>query len=233
MTVFVLTPDTVWNRGTLNFRTVPRKLLGRISVVPRRGATPGLWVRLMVENQFLRYGVALSPFLLVMAIWPEMALPVSSAPILMLLFIGIVELHVLRIPKARRKARFAEDDALRALDTLAFRARNILADIAARRGEAGGEILLVVDQSDLARVPPLTFVSVQRNDRAPHILSLDASERTLIRNKLFDPAFTERDLHAANLREDVYLRSVAFDTRGVTAHARLSAILDKPHEAAI
>ncbi|MEL6793991.1 MAG: hypothetical protein AAFP78_11080, partial [Pseudomonadota bacterium] len=57
---------------------------------------------------------------------------------------------------------------------------------------------------------------------------LDEGERALIRETLFDDDFTERQLHLANTREGKFMRSVAFDARGVTAHARLAAILDKP-----
>ena len=53
------------------------------------------------------------------------------------------------------------------------------------------------------------------------------------RDGRFDEEFTDRQLHTANLREDLYLRSATFDARGVSGHARLDAILSapKPEEA--
>jgi hypothetical protein len=121
-----------------------------------------------------------------------------------------------------------EDEAARVLDTLTYRARRVLTKLAALRGQTSGEVMLVVEQSELAHVTPLTLVSVQTREGKPRILSLSPEERALIAAELFDEAFTERLLHRANLREDVYLRSVSFDSRGVSGHARLAALLDGP-----
>lgn len=228
MPAFVLTPDTVWNTGALDFSTAPRKLLDRVTLLPRREAGVGVVLRFVLENQFLRYTTALLPFILAMVIWPNLALPISQAPLPMLLLIGVVELRVLRISKDKRKALMSEDEAARVFDTLAFRGRAILSKLAARRPDIGGELLLVVDQSELANVPPLTVVSVQKSEGKSRMVPLDATERAWIREGLFDADFTEKALHKANLRDSEFLRSVAFNTRGVTAHARLAAILEQP-----
>lgn len=232
MSVFVLTPDTVWNPGPLRIRSVPRKLVDRIAIFPRREAGMGTVIRMIFDNQILRFTAALSPFLIAMLIWRDLALPIAQAPVAMLIVVGFVELRVLRIPLDRRKEVCTEAEAARAFDALAFRARKILADIAARRGVTAGELHLVVDQSDLVRVAPLTIVSVQTELEGQGVVALDEEERAMIRDGLFDDDFTERKLHLANTREGKFMRSVAFDTRGVTAHARLAAILDKPRQEA-
>ena len=150
MSLFVLTPDTVWNPGPLRVRSVPRKLLDRIAILPRWGAGWGTVLRMIFNNQILRFTAALSPFLVAMLIWPDLALPIAQAPVPMLIVVGFVELRVLRIPLDKRKNVCTEAEAARAFDALAFRARKILADIAASRGVTVGELHLVVDQSDLA-----------------------------------------------------------------------------------
>ena len=84
---------------------------------------------------------------------------------------------------------------------------------------------------------PLTLVSVQTDTPGPALLDLDPADRAVIVEGLFAEDLTERDLHLANMRENVFVRDVAFDTRGVSAHARLSALMaeaqaaDAPREA--
>jgi len=228
MPAFVLTPDTVWNPGALDFRTAPRKILERIAVLPRREAGWRVVLRVILENQLLRYTTALLPFIVAMLIWPELALPISQAPLPMLLVIGVVELKVLRISKDKRARLISEDDAARALDTLAFRGRAILSKIAAKHTDIKGELFLVIDQSEMANVPPLTVISVQLSEGKTRLMPLGPDERQLIRDDLFDDTFSERDLHRTNMRDNTFMRSVAFNTRGVTAHARLAAILNEP-----
>ena len=228
MPAFVLTPDTIWNPGAFGFRTAPRKILDRIAILPRREAGAGIVFRVILENQLLRYCTALLPFVLAMVIWPNLALPISQAPLPMLLVIGVVELKVLRMSKEKRQKLVSEDDAARTLDTLAFRGRAILSKIAAKHPDLNGELYLVVDQSELANVPPLSILSVQLSEGDRRLMPLQAEERALLRDTLFDEAFTEQALHRVNMRENTFMRSVAFNTRGVTAHARLAAILEGP-----
>lgn len=228
MSLFILSPDTVWNAGALEFRSAPRKFLERITLWPRPAAGRGLFWRIVFESQILRFSLALAPFVLVMLIWPSMALPVSQAPILMLIFIGFIELRVLRVPRHKRSTVTTPEAAAQAIDTLNFRGRDLLARIAARRGLQEGEIYLVVDQSDLASVSPLTLVSVQTGFGTSRLLPLEAEERGWISDALFDDAFPEESLHKANLRENEFMRSVAFNTGAVTAQARLDALLAQP-----
>lgn len=232
MSLMIVTPGTVHNSRALRTGTVPRKILKRVFVLPRRGErSVGLAVRLIAEVEALRYLIALTPFVAVGLIWTELALPLAQAPLLMVIVIGFFELRVLRPTAARRGKLMSEDDAARILDTLNFRARALLSRIAARRDGPEGEIMLVVEQSDLAHVPTLTLVSLQTAEGRPRILDLSQEDRDMIRRELFDDDFAERQLHTANLRQNVFLRPIVFDTRGVTAHARLAAILEAPKAA--
>ncbi|MEO0917899.1 MAG: hypothetical protein AAFY31_13095, partial [Pseudomonadota bacterium] len=228
MSLFVLSPDTVWNPSILTFPTAPRKILERGMILPRRDATWGFVGRAIFESQVLRFLAACMPFGIAALIWPAAALPISQAPVAMLLTIGIVELRILRIPREKREQMTTEAKAARALDSLNFRGRRILAQLAAGRGIEAGIIYLVVEQSDMVRVPPMTIVSLQQDQGKSRLVPLSAAERTLIRDGLFDDTFTERDLFLANQREGVTFRSIAFETRGVSAHARLAAYLEAP-----
>ena len=227
MSAFILSPETVWNPKALATGSVPRKVLHRIAFLPKGGGI-GLIARVIMENEPLRYFIALSPFVVAMFIWRDLALPISQAPVAMIIVIGFFEMKVLRVSKEARKTLMNEDEVARVLDSLNYRARRVLTKLAALRGLTSGEVMLVVEQSELARVTPLTLVSVQTREDKPRILSLTQQERDLIAAELFDDTFTERLLHRANLREDVYLRSVSFDARGVSGHARLAALLDGP-----
>lgn len=227
MSVFVLSPRTVYNPKALETGSVPRKVLHRIAFLPRRGG-PALIARVIMENEPLRYFIALSPFVAAMFIWRDLALPISQAPLAMVIAIGFFEMKVLRISSDKRAALMSEDEVARVLDTLSYRARQVLTKIAAHRGQTRGELMLVVEQSELARVTPLTLVSLQTSEGKPRILELDGVESDMIRSDLFDDMFSDRQLHTANLLEDTYLRSVTFDARGVSGHARLAAILNSP-----
>ncbi|MEM9426208.1 MAG: hypothetical protein AAGA06_05855 [Pseudomonadota bacterium] len=226
MSLFVLSPDTVWNPGILEFPTAPRKILERGMILPRRDVSGGFILRAIFESQVMRLTLTLLPFGIAAILWPAAALPISQAPIVMLLAIGIVELRVLRIPREKRKEMTTEAEAARALDTLQFRGRRILAQLAARKGIETGAIYLVIEQSDMVRVPPMTIVSLQRDQGKSRLVPLSAEERTIIRDGLFDDDFTEEHLFLANQREGVSFRSVSFEARGVSAHARLAAFLD-------
>jgi hypothetical protein len=95
-----------------------------------------------------------------------------------------------------------------------------------------GELALVLEQSELARVTPLTLVSVQSPTPGPHVLDLDAEERAILETRLFDDDLTERMLHNANLREDRHIREVKVAAESVSAHARLAAWMDRRPEPA-
>lgn len=169
---------------------------------------------------------AISPILM-----RDLAVPVMQAPALMVILVVLVELKVLRLTPKARAGQVGRDEAARRLDALAFRRRSCLRGIAARRDLREGALRLVVEQSELARIAPLTLVSVQSDTPRPHVLALDRKDRELLSKGLFDDAFTERDLLAVNHRDNRYVREVAQESRAVSAHARLAALLDREEPA--
>jgi hypothetical protein len=225
--LFIVTPDTVLNPGALAMKQAPRRFFGRANLWPRRGAGVRTTLRMLAEWQALRYTIPLLPLLAVGFTWTQVALPLAQAPILMVLLIGLVEVRLLRLsPKAR--ARLATPDAAaRTLDLLRARGRPILVRIAAGRSLAPGRLHLVVEQSELARIAPLTYVSVQHDpdEGRPVILALDSVEKDLIRNSLFAEGLTEEALYRANFHLDETLRMVSIETQAVSAHARLAALM--------
>jgi hypothetical protein len=222
--MLILTDSTLRNPGVLETRSLPKKVLGRVFVLPR-GAGVRLWGRLLLEVQFLRYVVTLLPFAVSPIMMADLAIPVMQAPALMVMLVLLVELKLLRLTPRARAALVGPDEAARRLDTLAFRARGCLRRIAARHDLREGALRLVVEQSELARVPPLTLVSVQADLPGPHVLALDAEDRAVL-GALFDADFSERDLLAVNHRDTRYIREVTQDARAVSAHARLAALLE-------
>jgi hypothetical protein len=223
--MFIVSPTTICNAQALDTRRVPKRMIGRISLIPRRGASWKVVARLIFEVQVLRYLAALAPFVIAMLLWPHLALPISQAPIPMLLVIALVETKVFNMPKDKREKLISEDDMARALDALRFNARRILTRIAARRDMKAGELLLVVEQSEISRVPPLTLVSVQQAEPEPMVLDLDARDRALIEAELFDDRLTPSVLHHVGLRQRQNLHSVSLDAREISAHARIAALV--------
>lgn len=224
--MLILTKATLWNPGVLETRSLPKKFLGRVLIIPVT-ASFRVWGRLLVEMQLIRFTVTLLPFALPPLMVRDLAVPVMQAPALMVILVVLVELKVLRLSPKARAAAVGPDEAARRLDTLAFRARACLRRIAARHDLREGALRLVVEQSDLARIPPLTLVSVQSDTPEPRVLPLDAEDRALLSTGLFDETFTERDLLAANHRDKRYVREVAQEARAVSAHARLAALLER------
>lgn len=224
--MLILTNDTLWNPGVLETRSLPKKFLGRVLVAPLT-TNLRIWGRLLVEMQVLRFAVTLLPFALSPILVADLAIPVMQAPALMVMLVVLVELKVLRLTASERAAQVGPDEAARRLDTLSFRSRNCLRRIAARHDLREGALRLVVEQSELARVPPLTLVSVQCDMPRPHVLSLHPEECDLLSTSLFDSTFSERDLLAVNHRDSLYIREVTQEARAVSAHARLAALLEK------
>jgi hypothetical protein len=222
--MLIVAPQTIANAGVLETRSLPKKFFGRVQLFPK-GAGLGLWARLILEIQFLRYMAALVPFIAIPFMSNDLALPVTQAPLAMVLVIALVEMRVLRLSDRARQRLVTDDEAARRLDAFTFRARAALRRIAARRGIAEGEIMLVAEQSELARVPPVTLVSVQSAVPEPHVLDLDAEDRAILQETLFDAELTERMLHAVNMREGQPIREVRIEARSVSAHARLAAAL--------
>ena len=231
--MFILAPETLWNPGILETRGLPKRIFGRVMPLPRRGIGRGDLARLIFEIQPLRYGLALAPFAVAMLIWPHLALPIAQAPLVMILVLAIVEMRLLRLRPGERTAQVGEDEAARRLDLLAFRARACLRRIAAARGIADGDLRLVIEQSELARIAPLTLVSVQAPRPAPHLLDLDAETRRILEDGLFDADLTEGDLQAVNQRDATFLREVRIEARSVSGHARMAAWIERQGRTAL
>jgi hypothetical protein len=172
----------------------------------------------------LRYLTALLPFAVAALIWRDSALAIAQAPLLMFLVIYGVEMRFFRLRPAARQALLAPGEADRGQDLLRDRAVSVLTRIAAGRGLTQGVLHLVIEQSDLVRIAPLTLVSVQSED-GPQLLCLDRTEETLIRETLFQPPLTEQALHRITLAGDGQIYDIAFDPRTVSAHARLAALM--------
>lgn len=221
--MFILSPDTVANRAALDIRWLPRRFLGRTILWPRQGGWR-LWLRVVFETEVLRYALALLPFVIAALIWQDYAIIIAKAPILMLIAIYLVEARLLRATPAQRAALVPEAQADSGLDMLRARARAILTKIAARRGLQSGCLHLVIEQSDLLRVPPLTLVSVQ-SDEGPELLALDADERALIADTLFAPPLTERQLQRIGLARKIEIHDLTFEPVQVSAHARMAALM--------
>ncbi|MCC1493739.1 hypothetical protein [Cognatishimia sp. F0-27] len=224
--MIIVSPTTLWNPSALETRTVPKRMLGRITILPRSGVTGATLLRLIFEVQVLRYVLPLVPFVVAMLVWPHLALPIAQAPVLMMMAIAFVEMRMLAVKREDRAALINDDAMARTLDALRFNATGVLTRIAARRGLTRGELLLVIEQSELARIAPLTLVSIQRAEPTPEVLALDEQEQQMIRSGLFDADVTERGLHRVALRQNQALRSIAVDAATLSAHARMAALLD-------
>ncbi len=222
--MWIVTPDTVRNPDALRVRQLPRRFFKRVTLIPRGRVSAGMWLRILAEFQVLRYTLPLLPVVAIGLVWTNTALALSQAPLLMFLLIWWVEMRLLRVPAGRRRALIDPDAAARGLDLLHVRAKAVLTRVAAARGMRAGQLHLVVEQSELGRLPPLTYVSVQ-SEEGPAVITLDPAERALIATDLFQPPLDERVLHRINQAEDVFLRDIALDARQVSAHARLAAAL--------
>lgn len=221
--MFLITHDTVSNRAALAIRWVPRKFLGRTALWPRGGGWR-LWVRLVFEVEILRYLTALAPFVIATLIWRDYALAIAQAPIPMLILIWLVEARLLRVSPRQRAKLVTEAEAERGLDLLRERARLILGQIAAGRDLDQGRLHLVIEQSEMLRIPPLTLVSVQ-SDAGPELLRLTRDEQALIRSTLFDADLSERALQRIGLARRIEAHDLTFDPTTLSAHARLRAML--------
>jgi hypothetical protein len=218
-------PSRVANPSVLEITAPPRKFLGRgLGVVPRGTVTKAGFWRLVVEFQALRYSVALLPFPAAMFAWPHLALPISQAPLLMFIVVWLVESRVFSVPRDVRAGLIGEVEAARALDAFRVRGAAVLSRVAAGRGMMTGELHLAVEQSELARVVPLTVVSVQLSGPPAQVLDLTDAEVRMIEAEIFADGLDERLLQRVNLAQNTFLRSVALDASAVSAHARLEAL---------
>ncbi|MBM7067990.1 hypothetical protein [Actibacterium sp. 188UL27-1] len=224
--IFVLTHDAVRRPKLLKTRHIPRKVIGRgIPLWPKTGLRHRLAWRLMLEWALARYFAALLPFPMAILIWPSLALPISAAPLLMFAAIYAVEMRVLAVPNAKaREALIDQAAADRVMDVVRLGSVDALTRIAAGRGLEEGLLHLVIEQSALARVPPLTIISVQQTLDGTRFVDLDHAEQHMIQDVLFSHGLDEGDLQRTNLRENVFLRAVELDPRSISAHARLQAM---------
>lgn len=223
--ILVLCKSTILNPAILETRSVPKPILARnITVFPRGLFISRLSWRLVLEHALTRYLIALAPFPAAMLLWPHLALPISQAPLLMFLFIWLFETRVLSYRSEGARAALMDADAAgRVVDALAARSRKALTRLAAGRGLQAGRLCCVVEQSEMARVPPVTLISVQ-DEEAPDFLDLDPSERAMLRETLFDADLTERQLYLANHATQVFLRTTSLELRQISGHARLAAM---------
>lgn len=227
--LFILTPASLANPDALRTARIPKQALDRgFRIRPRGGLASKAFRRLILEQALTRYVIALAPFPAAMLIWPELALPISQAPVLMFGIVLYIESNVLSVPTPdRRRALIDPAEAARGLDLLRERARAILTRIAARRDLGEGVLHLVVEQSAMARVPPFTLLSLQYEGARTEVLDLDPEEARLLRETLFDATLTERLLQTINLAENRFLRDVPLEARSVSAHARLAALAER------
>lgn len=220
---FIMTPSTVLSPGVLDVRKIPRRFLsiGR-SVYPREVLSTLFW-RAVIERPSTRYILFLLPFVLIIVLRPGYALAMSQAPLLMLGVILLVEHYVLSVPSLEARKRLIDPaDADQAMDLLGLRAREVLTRIATGRDIAAGELHLVIEQSGLMRIPPLTYLSIQREGEG--FLDLDSAEREMLSEALFDTDLDERLLQRINVRDDKMDRVFTLDTTTISAHARLAAM---------
>lgn len=224
--LFLVTPATVSNPRVLRGGQPPKKILGGLSsVFPRGLMLSPIWWRLALEYPLLRYSFALSPFPVAMLIWPDLALPISGAPLLMFIFINFIEGELLSYSsRERREKVLPEAESARRMDLFRHRARALLTRIAAARDLREGELVLVVEQSAMAPVPPITVISLQWAAEPSPVLDLDTDEQSLVLSQLFGPDLTERDFHKVSLRENLFLHAVSLDARSISAHARMAAL---------
>ncbi len=221
--MFIIAPATLTNRTALEFRQLPRRFLGRRFIWPRIEGSWRLKARLIFEVEFLRYLVALLPFAVGALMWRDSALAIAQAPLLMVLVVYAVEIRLLGVTQAKRDALMTQAERDRMLDLFTQRGRQILTRIAAGRKMAQGALHLVVEQSELARVPPLSLVSVQWSE-GPVVLDLTPDERALIRDTLFAAPLTERAMHRLSLARKEPLHTVELEVRAIPAHARMAAL---------
>jgi hypothetical protein len=222
--MYILTHTTLRNPAILKVRQLPRKFFGRVAVWPRGPIGFKMLLRLIIEFQAVRYILTLSPFIFIGLSWNALALPMAQAPVLMIFMIWVVEMRVLRVPKTRRTKLIEAAQAERLLDLLRVQSSAALTQIAAAREMKRGELHLVIEQSELWRLPSLTYVSVQSDD-GPEVVCLSEAEQEILHQTIFQSPLTEKALQRVNQSQGVFLRDITFDARGVSAHARLAAAL--------
>lgn len=188
-------------------------------VLPRKLMLSRTFWRMLLDSSLVRHTLVLSPIPAAMMVSPELV--VTSLAVAPALLFGALFAEGNLLPVRRKPSDDENSD--RALDLLSQRGRSILTRIAAERGLVQGRLVLVVEQSDIARLKPLTFVSVQDVETRA-VLDLSPAERQMVRDGLFDHGFNERALLRVNLVQKKPLRSVALEASSISAHARLAGM---------
>ena len=98
----VLCEETLRNPSVLETRAVPRRVFGRVVVVPKRPLSKPVFWRILAEMGVFRYVVALLPFPIIAILRPSLALPVAQAPLLMIFVIWLFESRVLGLSDTAR-----------------------------------------------------------------------------------------------------------------------------------
>lgn len=224
--LIVQSPSTLSERTLGRLRRVPQKILARgFGALPRGSFGRALFWRMMLEYSFLRYCLPLTPFPIMILIWPELALPIGQAPLAMFAAVFLVESRLLSVDSPERRRKLIDPaEAERGADLLRANATDILTRIAAGRGLKEGVLHLVVEQTLLNRLPPLTLVTLQYEGAGPEMLELTPPERALIAERLFANGLSERWLHKVTLARNNEMHDIALDTRAISAHARLEAM---------
>lgn len=231
--IHVVTPGSVASAASLDISSVPRALLWRgLALLPFRQWGSRLFWRMVFEQSLPRYLIALIPFPIAMILRPDLALPIAQAPLFMFALVYIVETRVLTVDSPeRRRALMDKAGVERMDDAFAVRARGVLTRLLAARDQREGRFHLVVEQSPLVKVAPLTLVSVQSETPAG-VLELSGDERALLRDALFDDGLAEEDLHLAMVASNTFLRSADLDAGAISGHARLAAMAQARSRAA-
>ncbi|MEM9735793.1 MAG: hypothetical protein AAF908_04210 [Pseudomonadota bacterium] len=223
--ILFLTPSNVASPSKLRVKKVPKRFLSLGLRVFPKGRTSALYWRTVFDFPAVRCVFALSPFPIILLFKPEWALPVSLAPVPMARFVLMIENNVLSVasPSARR-GLVPEVERERGLDLLKVRAEAILTRLSAARNPGPGLVHLVIEQSEILRVSPLTYVSVQIDGPEPGFLDLTEDEQAMIAETIFDDAFDEAQLRLINTTQNTQIRTFELDPSRISAHARLAAL---------
>ncbi|MCE6952688.1 hypothetical protein LAZ40_24585 [Cereibacter sphaeroides] len=226
--IFVLAPSTIFNRWTLKARRLPRLMLAEAQrPLPRRLMLSSAFWRMAAESPMLRNAAVIAPIPAAVLVAPDLvtaSLGLSPALLFLMLF---AEGNL--VPVRARKGE--AEEAERVLDLLRTRGRAVLTRIAASRGVAKGKLTLVVEQSSLARLPPITLVSVHSaSDNA--VIDLSRDEQRMLREGLFAEGLDEAMLLRVNLVQKTPVREVSLEAGSISAHARLAGMARRVKEPA-
>ncbi len=217
--ILVLAPSTIFNRRTLQARRFPGRFAAPQRPLPRRLLFSSAFWRMAAESAMLRNGAAVAPIPAAVLVAPDLVTAsLALSPILLFLTL-FAEGNL--VPVRARSGD--EDQVARVLDLLRLRGRTVLTKIAAGRGILAGRLTLVVEQSSLARLPPITRISVLGGAEG-RVLDLTAEEQHMIRETLFAEGLGEAALLRVNLVEKKPMREVSLEASSVSAHARLAAM---------